>query len=119
MARKSSQARLTIPKDIWDLVSFDKEPKACFGFFITEDSRIIIAELDYGRKYNYEFLGNCHFDEKHRFFLPKNVDDYLGEGNLYYFSTYLIYPTVYIYKLTSSMCQNRQDAQLQKLLANL
>lgn len=119
MARKGSQARLTIPKDIWDLVEFDNYNEPCFGFFITQDSRVIIADIHLGTEWQYEFLGNCHFDEKHRFFLPKNADAYLGEGDCYYFTAYLNQSSIYVYKVTTAMCQERQDAQLQKLLASL
>lgn len=119
MARKSSQARLTIPKDIWDIVKFDNYNEPCFGFFITQDSRVVIADIHLGTECQYEYLGKCYFDEKHRFFVPKNVDAYLGEGNDYYFSTYLNQSSIYVYKFNISMYQKRQDAQLQKLLASL
>lgn len=119
MARKNSQARLTIPKDIWDVVGFDDYTKPNFGFFITDDSRIAIMHVDLGTSFEYEFLGKCNFDCKHRFFIPKNVDTYLGDGNVYYFTTSLCQSSIYIYKLDVSVLQKRQNLQLQKLLASL
>ena len=73
MAKKSAQARLTIPKDIWDTSKFDDYDKNSFGFFISNDSRAVIANILVGKNLNYEFLGSCSFDAKHRCFVPKNV----------------------------------------------
>ena len=119
MARKTSQARLTAPKDIWDIVGFNNYDRNQFGFFISDDSRVLIMDISLGRKFKYEFLGKCNFDEKHRFFVPKNVDTYLGEGSTYYFTTSICQSSIYLYKLDVSLLQKRQNLQLQKLLASL
>lgn len=119
MAEKTSQARLTIPKDIWDVVGFGKYEKPNFGFFITDDSRVLIMDVNLGVEFEYEFLGKCNFDDKHRFFIPKNVDTYLGKGAIYYFSTSICQSSIYIYKLDINMLQKRQDLQLRKLMASL
>lgn len=119
MANKKSQKRLTIPKDIWDISKFDDYNTSNFGFFITDDSRIVIMCPEVGNECGYEYIGLCHLDHCHRFFLPKNVDIYLGEGDDYYFSTYVLTDRIYFYKLNISICQKRQNLQLQKLLASL
>ena len=119
MAQKGSQARLTLPKDIWDVVKFDDYENPRFGFFITDDSRVVISEMESGINSNYEFIGICTFDDKHRFFIPKNVDTYLGAGKTYYFSASIPCSNVYFYKLDLSISQKRQNLQISKLLSDL
>ncbi len=119
MARKSSQGRLTIPKDIWDIVDFAHYDTPSFGFFITEDSRVAIMHVSLGTELKYEYLGKCNFDDKHRFFVPSNVDIYLGDGNIYYFTTHLVKSCIYLYKLDNSILQKRQNLQINKLLSTL
>lgn len=119
MARKQSQARLTIPKDIWDIVDFGDYNEPNFGFFITNDSRVVITDISLGTDFDYEFIGKCTFDERHRFFVPKNVDTYLGEGDIYYFTTSIHQSVVYFYKLDLNLLQKRQKAQLEKLISSL
>lgn len=119
MAKKSSQGRLLIPKDIWDICNLDNLASSDFGFFITKDSRVIITSISLGKKNKYEFLGLCNFDNKHRFYIPKNVDVYLGNGSDYYFSSYLDSKKIYIYKIDINLLQKRQDMQIQLLLSML
>ena len=118
MAKKSSQARLTIPKDIWDIAKFDDFDRKDFGFFILPDSRVIIANRSIGKLLDYQFLGSCTFDQKHRFFVPKNVDEYLGAGNIYYFTTSLKGSIVYFYKTSSESLVKLQNYQLNILINN-
>ncbi len=115
MARKSSQARLTIPKDIWDVAKFDECDNKSFGFFISNDSRVVITNNMVGKKLNYEFLGKCSFDEKHRIFIPKNVDFYLGPGDIYYFTCYLN-NIIYIYKTSNNSLSKLQNYHLNLLI---
>lgn len=121
MATKRTQSRIVVPKDIWDSVKFDDFEEKDFGFFITDDSRVIITHMSVAEKiHEYEFIGKCNFETKHRFVIPKNVDDYLGsDGRKYYFSASLSKRIIYIYKLDSSILQKRQSLQLQALLASL
>ena len=117
MARKSSQGRLTIPKDIWDSVKFNDYLYSKFGFFKSNDSRIIITNMIIADYFEYEFLGSCKFDDKHRFFIPKNVDEYLGEGDIYYFTSCPFQSFVYIYKINNDIIKKRQSLQLDILLS--
>ena len=119
MAKRDGNGRLRIPKDIWDSVQFNDYHNQTFGFFLTEDSRVVIMHIDVGSNFDYEFLGKCTFDEKYRFYLPRNVDTYLGNGDIYYFTTYLSKSCIYVYKLDQSVVQKRQNLQLQTLLAIL
>ncbi|NLC87507.1 MAG: hypothetical protein GX682_01820 [Clostridiaceae bacterium] len=110
MARKDSQGRLTIPIDIWDLVDFENCKENKFVFFVTKTSEVVIASLYADGFENLECLGYCRLDEKHRFFIPKNVDLYLGnelgDEKDYYFSTYISKKCVYLHKIEKFMPQN-------------
>ena len=119
MPRKDKQKRLTMPLDIWQSAKFDDFERCDFGFFISNDSRIIITNVENGRNENFEFLGKCGFDCKHRCFIPENVDAYLGEGDIYYFTTHTFNYGVYIYKIDREITRKRQELQLQALLAIL
>lgn len=120
MARKSEDLRLTIPTDIWNNSKLGKCDSSSLGFFITDDSRVAIMNLDVGKDNNYDYIGKCYIEgTKHRFHIPKNVDTYLGEGDEYYFSVYLLSDRIYLYKLDRSICQARQLLQIKKLLASL
>lgn len=119
MAIKSTQKRLTVPKDIWDISNFDDYAKNTFGFFISNDSRVIIADISVGKNLNYEFLGKCTFDEKHRFFVPKNVDFYLGTGNIYYFTSFLENSIIYFYKTSNDALSKLQNYHLNLLINSL
>ena len=119
MAKKSAQARLTIPKDIWDTSKFDDYDKKSFGFFISNDSRVVISNDLVGKNLNYEFLGRCSFDEKHRFFVPKNVDVYLGFGDIYYFTSSLKSSIIYFYKTSNDSLSKLQNYHLDLLIDSL
>lgn len=119
MAKKSSQARLIIPKDIWDISNFDDYDRKSFSFFISNDSRVVIADISIGKNLNYEFLGKCTFDEKHRFFVPKNVDSYLGSGNIYYFTSSLENSIIYFYKTSNDSLSKLQNYHLNLLIDSL
>lgn len=119
MATKSSQARLTIPKSIWDMNHFENFAKDSFGFFVSNDSRVVITSFDVCEHLNYEFLGKCTFDEKHRFFVPHNVDDYLGEGDIYYFTSSLQQNVIYFYKTNAVLLSKLQQYHLQLLVNSL
>ena len=119
MPRKDRQKRLTLPLDMWQSAKFDDYVDKRFGFFITDDSRVIIMNIDEGHNKEFEFLGKCSFDCKHRCSIPENVDAYLGEGDIYYFTTHIYTYGVYIYKINHEICQKRQNLQLQALLATL
>ena len=98
MINKKSQGRLLIPRDIWDVTNFDSLKDPSFGFFLTEDLRVVITTIDVGELKKYQYLGHCKFDDKHRFFISHNVDTYLGDGNRYYFSIFLNTNLIYINK---------------------
>ena len=119
MAKKSSQRRLTVPQDIWDIVNFDMYNRKEFGFFITEDKRVVIMPINSGIKKALQFIGKCPFDEKHRFFIPANVDTYLGDGEDYYFSTYITPHCIYLYRLTKEIIKLNQEKNTAKLLKTL
>lgn len=119
MAIKSTQKRLTIPKDIWDISKFDDFDKKSFGFFISSDSRVVITSNFVGKKLNYEFLGSCSFDEKHRFFVPKNVDVYLSSGDIYYFTSSSENSIVYFYKTSNASLSKLQNYHLNILIDSL
>ncbi len=119
MAKKSTQARLTIPKDIWDISNFDDYDRNSFGFFISNDSRVVIANILVGKNLNYEFLGSCSFDAKHRFFVPKNVDVYFGSGDIYYFTSSLKNSIVYFYKTSNDSLSKLQNYHLNLLIDSL
>lgn len=119
MAKKATQKRLRIPKDIWDISNFDDYDRKSFGFFISNDSRVIITNTFDGQNLNYEFLGKCVFDEDHRFFLPYNVDNYLGFGDIYYFTSSLKKSIVYFYKTSNDSLSKLQNYHLNLLIDSL
>lgn len=119
MAKKATQARLTIPIDIWNISKFDNYDKKSFGFFISNDSRVVIANDLVCRNLNYEFLGRCSFDEKHRFFVPKNVDAYLGSGDIYYFTSSIESSIIYFYKTSNDSLSKLQNYHLNLLIDSL
>lgn len=119
MAIKSTQKRLTIPKDIWDIVRFDNYKPRNFGFFISSDSRVVITDMLIAKKLNYEFLGKCTFDEKHRFFVPGNVENYLGIGEIYYFTSSAKNSIVYFYKTSNDALSKIQGYHLKLLIDSL
>ena len=119
MAKKSAQARLTIPIDIWNISKFDNYDKNSFGFFISNDSRAVIANILVGKNLNYEFLGSCSFDAKHRCFVPKNVDVYFGSGDIYYFTSSLKNSIIYFYKTSNASLSKLQNYHLNLLIDSL
>lgn len=98
MAKKDDQNRLLIPQDIWNNASFSDYINQSFAFFITNDKRVIIAHVEFGKEFAYEFIGNCKIDNKHRFILPENVDACLGSGDTYYFSSSTSQSVIYLQK---------------------
>ena len=120
MPKKTSQKRLTIPKDIWDIVDFDGfDRRKDFGFFITDDKRVVISTVELAVECKFQYIGRCSLDDKHRFFIPSNVDTYLGNGDIYYFSTYISQHFIYLYKITPEILKNHQESNVSKLLAVL
>ena len=123
MAKKSLQARVTIPKDIRELNGFDNYEGNKLVFFITEDSRVAFCHMEQAQNLNYEILAISHFDAKYRFFIPKNVAAYLGNlGSSfeeYYFTTYLNHSLIYLYKVDPDVALQMQRIQLKKLIATL
>lgn len=107
MAKKDEKNRLVIPVDIWESVKFDDYINQNFAFFITNDGRVVITSTNLGKEFEYEFLGNFKIDiKKHRFVLPSNVDECLGYGDSYYFSSSTSQSIIYIYKSHSSYNSN-------------
>lgn len=117
MAKKDTTGRLTIPKDIWETSNLCNGQS--YGFYIIDDSRVIITDTMIGESFEYQFLGKCVFDNKHRFVVPKNVDTYLGMGDTYYFSTSSHQSSIFIYKLDLSSMPAHQSAQISKLLSSI
>ena len=104
MATKDKQRWLVIPNDV--LKYSNLNTSIPLGFFITEDTRVIIAPMEYATdefdeddEPIYEFLAKCTIDSRNGFNLPENVDNYLGSGDTYSFSAYKSKPYIYIYKL--------------------
>lgn len=109
MAKKASQNRLLIPIDLWKEANFDNYPPESFGFFIKDNSVVIICNKELAQKFNYQFLGNCNFSDKHRFYIPKNVDNYLGKGDNYCFTSYLTSSFIYIFKVNDELIKTQTD----------
>lgn len=101
MAKRDKQSRLLIPCDIWETVGFSEYTVQNFAFFITNNSRVAIADVNLGKKLGYEFIGSCIIDKKHRFIVSENVEACLGDGNTYYFSTSATQSLIYLMKTSS------------------
>ena len=123
MAKKSSQKRLTIPFDLWEFAKFYQFDLHDFAFFVLNDSRVIIMPVTSNQASKLECIGKCTFDYKHRFFIPKNVDVFLGEGNEYYFSTELSLPEacshIFLYKIDKVAQAEMQNYHYNKFLESL
>lgn len=119
MARKDKQGRITIPRDLFEYAGFIDYNEPNFGFFLKDDSRVVITHLSVAENFGYELLGTCKFWDINRVFISKNIDDYLGEGDTYYFTSSILRSEIFIYKVNPSILYKRQEIQLQKLLASL
>jgi len=119
MPKRDKQGRVTIPKDLFEYAGFCNYDDANFGFFLTEDSRVVITHISVAKKYGYELLSTCKFWDVNRVFISQNVNDYLGEGDAYYFTGSIVKNEIFIYKLNTHLLYQRQELQIQKLLASL
>ena len=75
---------------------------------IAEENAVAEAK-ELAQKFNYQFLGNCNFSDKHRFYIPKNVDNYLGKGDNYCFTSYLTSSFIYIFKVNDELIKTQTD----------
>ena len=117
MAKKDNHRRLTIPKDIWSILNLTDEDRTGLGFFITDDHRVCITLIHIGLRNDFEYVSKCTIDYKHRVVIPDTIDNYLGDGDFYYFTAQINREIIYLYKLGDKTIQEIQKENFFKSFA--